>query len=164
MKIHFVLRNTYENKDGVRQIQLVYCANNKQVKLDTGVRIRVKDWIESKQQVLSSVSEIGKTGKELNDKLNEKKNKVLTIVGDFKKEHETITANSFGSSCKEGIEHRIHSLSSQYRLLAKSINSFLFFVIFRCVWPFVFPFFPSHHFSFIFSVFCLGLVLIEFGK
>jgi hypothetical protein len=85
---HFVLRNTYENKDGLRQIQLVYCANNKQVKLDTGVRIRVKDWIESKQQVLSSVSEIGKTCKELNDKLNEKKNKVLTIVGDFKKEHE----------------------------------------------------------------------------
>jgi len=88
MNIHFVLRNTFESKKGLRQLQLVYCANNKQVKLDTGIRIRPKDWIDSKQQILSSVSEIGKTSKELNDKLNEKKNKVLTIVSDYKKSNE----------------------------------------------------------------------------
>lgn len=92
MNLHFVLRNTYENKDGLRQIQLVYCANNRQIKLDTSVRVRIKDWNDSKQQVLSSVSEIEKTSKELNDILNEKKNKVLTIVKDFKREHENGTS------------------------------------------------------------------------
>jgi hypothetical protein len=56
--------------------------------LDTGIRVRAKDWNDSKQLILSSVSEIDKSSKELNDKLNEKKNKVLTIVGEFKKEHE----------------------------------------------------------------------------
>ena len=60
MNLHFVLRNTYENKDGLRQIQLVYCANNRQIKLDTSVRVRIKDWNDGKQQVLSSVNEIGK--------------------------------------------------------------------------------------------------------
>lgn len=92
MNIHFVLRNTYENKDGLRQIQLVYCANNQQIKLDTSVRARIKDWNHSKQLILSSVSEIGKSSKELNDILHEKKNKVLTIVKEFKREHENNTS------------------------------------------------------------------------
>jgi hypothetical protein len=94
MNIHFVLRNTFESKTGLRQIQLVYCANNRQIKLDTSIRVRIKDWNDSKQQILSSVSEIGKTSKELNDKLNEKKKKVLTIVSEFKKEHENGTSIS----------------------------------------------------------------------
>jgi len=92
MNIHFVLRNTYENKDGLRQIQLVYCANNQQIRLDTKVKVRTKDWNDSKQQVLSSVSENGKTSKELNDKLTEKKKKVLTIVEYFKDEHKNGTS------------------------------------------------------------------------
>jgi len=85
MKIHFALRTNYVNKQGLQQLQLYYCSNNDQVRLDTGIRVRAKDWNDSKQLILSSVSEIDKSSKELNDKLNEKKNKVLTIVGEFKK-------------------------------------------------------------------------------
>ena len=92
MNTHFVLRNNYINKEGLQQIQLIYCANNHQLKLDTGVRIRPKDWNDSKQQVLSSVTENGKTSKELNDILVEKK--VLTIVSDFNKEHDNGTSVS----------------------------------------------------------------------
>jgi hypothetical protein len=101
MNLHFVLRNTYESKNGLRQIQLVYCANNRQIKLDTKVRVRTKDWHDGKQQILSSVSEISeisevtkvnKTSKELNNELTEKKKKVLTIVENFKEEHKNGTS------------------------------------------------------------------------
>jgi len=91
------------NKKGLQQIQLYYCANSDQVRLDTGIRIRPKDWNESKQQILSSVSEISeisettkvnKTSKELNDELNEKIMKIHTIVSDYKKSNETGTSIS----------------------------------------------------------------------
>ena len=41
------------------------------------------------------------------------------------------------------------------RLIAKPAIVILFFVIFRCVWPFAFLFFSSHHFSLIFWFFVL---------
>ncbi len=94
MNCYFVLRTNYVNKKGLQQVQLYYCANNDQVRLDTGIRIRPKDWNDSKQQILSSVSEIGKTSKELNDILNEKKKKIQTIVSDFKKTNENGTSIS----------------------------------------------------------------------
>jgi integrase len=94
MTLNFILRTNYVNKQGLQQIQLYYSSNNDQVRLDTGVRIRPKDWNEAKQQILSTVSEIGKTGKELNDILNEKKKKIHTIVSDFKKSNENGTSIS----------------------------------------------------------------------
>ncbi|MCK9421824.1 MAG: tyrosine-type recombinase/integrase [Bacteroidales bacterium] len=89
---HFVLRRKYVNKDGLTQLQLVYSSNNHQVRLDTGIRIRPKDWNDNKKQILSSVSEIEKDSKELNDLMIEKKKKVMTIVSDFKKAHDNGTS------------------------------------------------------------------------
>jgi len=107
MNTHFVLRNNYINKEGLQQIQLIYCANNQQLRLDTGVRIRPKDWNDSKQQILSSVTEIGKTSKELNDILIEKQKKVLTIVSDFKKEHDNGTSVSPDPNGQNGISDHL---------------------------------------------------------
>lgn len=88
MKTHFVLRKNYTDKNGLQQIQLIYCANNKQGRLDTGIRIRPKDWHTSKKQILASVSEIEEDNKVLNARLTEKQAKVLTIVNDFKRINE----------------------------------------------------------------------------
>ncbi len=89
---HFVLRSNVNKKDGLTQVQLVYSSNNHQVRLDTGIRIRPKDWNDSKKQILSSVSEIDKDSKELNDLMIEKKKKVMTIVSEFKKENDNGTS------------------------------------------------------------------------
>ena len=92
MNVHFVLRTNYVNKQGLQQVQLIYCSNNQQVRLDTGVRIRPKDWNEPKQQILASVTEIGSVSKELTDQLIEKRKKVFTIVSDYKKANESGTS------------------------------------------------------------------------
>jgi len=88
MNTHFVLRKNYVDKNGLQQIQLIYCANSKQGRLDTGIRIRPKDWNTSKEQILSSVSEIKEDSKALNAQLTEKQAKVLTIVNDYKRINE----------------------------------------------------------------------------
>ena len=94
MNTHFVLRKNYVDRNGLQQIQLIYCANSKQGRIDTGIRIRLKDWNESKELILSSVSEINQNSKTLNAVLVENKSKILTIVNGYKRVNETSTSAS----------------------------------------------------------------------
>lgn len=124
---HYVLRKKFTKKDGLNQLQLVYSSNNHQIRLDTGIRIRPKDWNDNKKQILASVSEIDKDSKELNNLMAEKKKKVLTIVSDFKKEHENGTSVAPDPDPKYVREkfNEVRKLTKEERPLLEHLKSYI---------------------------------------
>ena len=89
MEPHFILKS-YEDKEQKRLIQLVYSHGGKQVRLNTGIKVREKDF--SKQKILASVKEHDKNPVKLNDELRELKMKVEKIVSDYRFQHKMETS------------------------------------------------------------------------
>ena len=82
MEPYFRLREDYTDKEGCQQIQLYYSNKGKNLRLDTGVRIKSIYWSQEEQKIVSRAAEAGLKPTDLNKKLLKKKNKVNQIIGD----------------------------------------------------------------------------------
>ena len=83
MEPYFRLRDDYTDKDGCQQIQLYYYNKGKNLRLNTGVKIKSIYWSQEEQKVVSRASEAGLKPAVLNKKLLKKKNRVNQIIGEY---------------------------------------------------------------------------------
>ena len=83
MDPYFRLREDYTDKDGCQQIQLYYYNNGKNLRLDTGIKIKSIYWSEEDQKVVARSAEAGLKPTDLNKKLLKKKNKVNAIIEEY---------------------------------------------------------------------------------
>jgi Phage integrase SAM-like domain len=90
MEPHYILKS-YKDKQDLQVLQLVYFNKGKQVRLNSGIKVREKDFDEKSQKILASIKQISKDPVELNDSLTELKEKVNKIVREYRFQHKNET-------------------------------------------------------------------------
>ena len=68
MEPHYILKS-YKDKQNLQLLQLVYFNKGKQIRLNSGIKVREGDFDIKSQRILSTIKQIGKDPKELNDSL-----------------------------------------------------------------------------------------------
>jgi hypothetical protein len=91
MEPHYILKS-YKDKQGLQVLQLVYFNKGRQVRLNSGVKVREQDFDSKSQRILATIKQIGKDPVTLNDALVELKEKVNKIVREYRYQHRDETS------------------------------------------------------------------------
>jgi len=91
MEPHYILKG-YKDKRNLQALQLIYSNKGQQVRLNSGIKIREKDFDIKSQRILATVKQIDQDPIKLNNELIELRTKINTIVSDFRFQHKNETS------------------------------------------------------------------------